>query len=566
MGRYRYDQLTGSPAAIEFFRLAEEGRGLLRARGEHVSVLLFDLGGMMLFNSLYGYDEGDRLLIAVSRLLTRYFSEENVCRLGQDHFAAYTGKLDADSVLDGIFSECEEMNGGRTLPIHVGVYRDISDSIDIPTACDRAKMACDTLKGAYVSGYRFFDEALLEKVEDRRYILNNFDRALNEKWIRAYYQPIVRSANGCICDEEALSRWIDPERGCISPARFIPILEETRLIYRLDLYMVDQVLEDMKKKAEMGLHLVPVSVNISRADFESCDIVEEVRRRVDAAGVCRGLMNIEITESAVCQDPAYMKAQIDRFRELGYRVWMDDFGSGYSSLDLLQTFDFDLIKFDMTFLRQFHSSPKSRIILSQLMKMALMLGVDTVVEGVEIEEHVRFLKSIGCDKLQGMYFHRPIPLDDILSRHGAPDKLEFEDPDQSSYYCAVGTANLSDPAFIDNKVNASIRPFLHAVPMAILELNGTDVRLLRCNAAYGDFLKGRRQIELPERDICDIALADRLSDAFIDAIRRCRSEENWLNILEPADGGRTLHYMIRRIAVNPVTDSVAVVAAALGFF
>ena len=565
MDRRRKDSLTGIPTADYFAALAQAARQELADQGQPLSVLFFDMNGMKLFNSLFGYEEGDRLLQAVAQMLCRRFGAERVCRVGQDHFAAFCGDADIDTLLPHLYQEAAALNGGRTLPVHVGIYRDVPENVAPLAAVDRAKMACDMLAATYASGSRCFDTSLLAAADHRNYILEHLDQALSEGWIQAYFQPIIRSANGCICDEEALTRWIDPDKGLLSPAEFIPALEETGLIYKLDLYMVDQALAAMKKKAECGVHIVPVSVNISRADFAACDVVEEIERRVAAAGVRRDLLNVEITESAVTENPQYMRTQIDRLRAMGYKVWMDDFGSGYSSLDLLQTFDFDLIKFDMTFLRQFHTGPKSRIILAQLMKMALKLGVDTVVEGVETEEHVRFLRGIGCDKLQGMYFRRPIPLSEVIQRSRDQDDLRFENPLEADYYCAVGTANLSDPAFVDSKPTEAIRPFLHSVPMAILELQDGRISLLRCNNAYGELLELRGGTALPELDICDVTLPRQPDAALIAAAEQCRAEERWITVRHSAQHAHNinLHSMLRRLAVNPVTGAVAVIVVVI---
>lgn len=565
MDRRRQDSLTGIPTADYFAALARRARQELAAQGQTISFLFFDLNGMKLFNSLFGYKEGDRLLQEVAAMLRRHFGAERICRLGQDHFAAFCGDVDLDALLPRLYQETAALNGGRTLPIHVGIYRDVPGDVTALAAVDRAKMACDMLAATYASGSRCFDAALLTAADHRNYILEHLDRALSEGWIQAYFQPIIRSANGCICDEEALTRWIDPDKGLLSPGEFIPALEETGLIYKLDLYMVEQALAAMKRKAACGVPVVPVSVNISRADFAACDVVEEIERRVAAAGVRRDLLNVEITESAVTDNPQYMLTQINRLRSLGYKVWMDDFGSGYSSLDLLQTFDFDLIKFDLSFLRQFHTGPKSRIILAQLMKMALKLGVDTVVEGVETEEHVRFLRGIGCDKLQGMYFRRPIPLEEVIALSQRRDELQFENPLEADYYCAVGTANLSDPAFVDSNPAEAIRPFLHSVPMAILELCQGRMSLLRCNVAYGELLKLQLGSALPELDICDVTLPQPPDAVLLAAAERCRDEDRWITVRHSTQHADniTLHSMLRRLAVNPVTDAAAVMVVVI---
>ena len=237
----------------------------------------------------------------------------------------------------------------------------------------------------------------------------NIDRAIQEKWIRVYYQPIVSAKDGKVCDEEALARWIDPTEGFLSPADFIPFLESAGLIYKLDLFVLEEALEKIRRRQEAGLEVVPQSINLSRSDFEGRDIVEEIRRRVDAAGVGHDMITVEITESIIGSNFEYMNEQVKRFRENGFAVWMDDFGSGYSSLDVLQSIEFDLIKFDMSFMRKLDQGENGKIILTELMRMASKLKLDTVCEGVEKEEHVSFLREIGCSKLQGYYFGKPAP-------------------------------------------------------------------------------------------------------------------------------------------------------------
>ena len=250
--------------------------------------------------------------------------------------------------------------------------------------------------------------------DNKQYILDNLDKAIKEKWITVYYQPIVRAVNRRVCDEEALARWIDPVNGLLSPADFIPVLEETKQIYKVDLYILERVLEKMKFMADSGYHMVSQSINLSRTDFDMCDIVEEICNRVDKAGIPRNKINIEITEGSLINDFEFMMTQIKRLKKLGFSVWMDDFGSGYSSLNTLQLIPFDLIKFDMAFMRNLDSGESGKVILAELMRMASSLGVDTVCEGVETEEQVKWLTSLGCEYLQGFYFGKAIPKDDYL--------------------------------------------------------------------------------------------------------------------------------------------------------
>ncbi|MBQ7370915.1 MAG: EAL domain-containing protein, partial [Blautia sp.] len=277
----------------------------------------------------------------------------------------------------------------------------------------------------------YFDENMLIRIENYRYIINNLDRAIREHWIQVYYQPIVRAKSGMICDEEALSRWIDPIKGFLSPGEFIPILEGARLIYKLDLYVLDQILLKMQRQQQEGLYVVPQSLNLSRMDFDSCDIIAEICQRMDQAGISRDKLTIEITESVVGSDFEFIRKQIQKLQELGFKVWMDDFGSGYSSLDVLQDIHFDLIKFDMRFMHRFGEGDESRIILTELIHMAIALGIDTLAEGVETKEQADFLRETGCTRLQGFYYSKAISLEEILKRSREKTLPAYENPDMT---------------------------------------------------------------------------------------------------------------------------------------
>ncbi|MBQ7563775.1 MAG: EAL domain-containing protein [Lachnospiraceae bacterium] len=315
---------------------------------------------------------------------------------------------------------------------------------------------------------------------EQQYFIDNLDRAIKEGWIQVYHQPIIRAANGCVSEEEGLARWIDPKRGTLMPEQFIPVLEEAGLVCKLDLFVVEQILEKMKQQASAGLYIVPESVNLSRRDFDSCDMVEEIRRRVDTAGFTRGKINIEIAESGLGADFDFIREQVERFRSIGFHVWMDDFGSGFSSLDVLQSIRFDLIKFDRRFMRQFDQGPKSRIILTELIKIAIGLGIDTVVEGVETEEQAEFLKEIGATKLQGFYYTKPHSLKELFERYRMGSQIGFENPEESDYYATLGRMNLYDLTTATND-DESIRNYFDTTPMAILESDDWELMLVRGN-------------------------------------------------------------------------------------
>lgn len=404
-----YDELTGLPGMSWFFKLYEARKTQLFSAGKQPVLLYIDLTGMKYFNHQYGFAEGDKLLKAFSGLLVQIFEKENSCHISADRFAAGTDEDGLEDKLRRLFEESAKISSCASLPVRVGIYSAATGDVSVSAAFDRAKMACDSIRHSDSSCFKYYSEEMRDAHRKQQYIVANIDRAIQEKWIRAYYQPIFSAADQTLCDEEALARWIDPKEGFLSPADFIPFLENAGLIYKVDLYILEQVIEKIVCLRDAGKKIVPQSINLSRSDFEACDIFEEVRRRVDDAGVRHDLIHIEITESVIGENFDFMNEQVKRFRENGFAVWMDDFGSGYSSLDVLQSIRFDLIKFDMSFLHKLDEGENGKIILTELMRLASRLNLDTVCEGVEKEEHMRFLQEIGCAKLQGYYFGKPAP-------------------------------------------------------------------------------------------------------------------------------------------------------------
>ncbi|MBR2677645.1 MAG: EAL domain-containing protein [Solobacterium sp.] len=561
--RIHTDPLTELPNMRCFFDLAETETKRLKENGNEPVMLFFNLIGMKNYNRQYGFDEGDRLIISVSRILSAHFGNQAVGHFGQDYFGAVTKETGLEEELQAVLRECGEINGGKTLPVRIGVYPYRLETVSASVASDRAKYASDQNRSKYESGVYYFDAAMLEQAENVRYIISHIDQAIAEHWIDVRYQPIIRAVSGRVCDEEALSRWEDPERGLLSPSDFIPILEDARLIYKLDLYVVDQVLEKIRLEQEAGLSIVPHSINLSRSDFDACDIVEEIRKRVDDAGLPRNKITIEITESMIGSDFEFMKRQVERFRSLGFPVWMDDFGSGYSSLDVLQSIPFDLIKFDMSFTKRIADSEESRIILTELMKMAIALGVDTICEGVETAEQAQFLEEIGCSKLQGFYFCRAIPLKEILERYEKGIQIGYENSEESDYYSSIGRVNLYDLAVIASGEDNSFRKTFSSLPMCVLEVKGGRAELARTNQSFRDFMKRFYDIDTEEKKSGTIESVFGEESHLVKVLKQCFRGSNRLFFDEELPNGSIAHAFARAIAVNPVTGTSAAAIAVL---
>ncbi len=556
----RYDLLTGLPNLTWFLELAETGKASLKKEGYEAVMMYLDLNGMKYYNHRKGFAEGDRMLQTFARLLKQTFGNESCCHIGADRFAVFTKEEGLEDVLKSFFAEAEKISGRDSLPVRVGVYPSSIDAVSASTAYDRAKIACDAIPATDISACNFYDRKLSEYETKRRYIKANIDRAVAENWIKVYYQPIVRAVNGRVCDEEALARWIDPEKGFLSPADFIPHLEETGLIYKLDLFILEKTLDKMKDMKERGLDVVPHSINLSRSDFYACDIVEEIRKRVDDSPFGRDMISIEITESIIGGEFEFMKKQIERFRKLGFPVWMDDFGSGYSSLNVLQSIPFDLIKFDMSFLRRLDEGEGGKIILTELMKMATSLGVDTVCEGVETEDQACFLQEIGCSKLQGYYFSKPNPYEEILKIDKSAEKIAFEDFRTSAYYESIGRVNLYDLGMVASDEAKRFQNAYNTLPMGVIEIRGDMSRFVRSNQSYREFIKRFFGIDITKTK----PEYHKYNSAFTRNIVKTCCEQGIKALYdEKMPDGSVVNSFARRIDINPVDGSIAVAVAVL---
>ena len=557
-----YDYMTGLPNMAYFYKLAEAGCRKIDEHNGNSAILFFDLTGLKNYNHSHSFEEGDRLIRDVAALLAKNFSSENCARFTADHFAAFAPEEGLKQCLETVISEWDESGGGKILPLRIGVYPNRIEALEIGAACDRAKLAADARKKIKESYYSYFDMEMLAEEKNRQGIIDNFDRALEEEWIKVYYQPIVRSTSGKVCNAEALARWDDPVRGLLMPTSFIPVLEESGLIHKLDLYVLRQVVKDLKNNMAEGKNTVPASINFSRADFDACDLVKEISSIVDEADIDHKMINIEVTESMVGSDFEFMRMQIERFRENGFDVWMDDFGSGYSSLDVLQRIKFDLVKFDMGFMHRLDEGEEGKIILTQLIKMIASLGADTLCEGVESENQYRFLQEIGCSKLQGYYFMKPALAEEVIAKFNNENMDRFEDPHEYEYYDMVGRVNLHDLTIMANIDDSILMNTFDTVPMGIIEVNkeGGKIRFVRSNRSFKGFLKRYAAIDISDSDMLFPVTSEEHGAIFLKALEKSKENDNRAFIDKEMDDGSIIHCFARYIGKNPINglESIAV--------
>ena len=322
------------------------------------------------------------------------------------------------------------------------------------------------------------------------HIIETFDDALEHGYVQVYYQPVIRAISRKLCSFEALARWDDPERGMISPADFIPVLERHRKVHLLDLRVVGRACAKIRQVVDSGQTPVPISINLSRLDFVLCDIFSEIRSIVTHYQIPHDFLYIEITESLMAEQGGEMRKVVERFREAGFQIWMDDFGSGYSSLNVLKDFSFNEIKLDMKFLSSFDQ--RSRRIMTSVIQMAKEIDIHTLAEGVETEEQFFYLRNIGCEKVQGFYFGRPLPYEESLA-HLIGLGIEVEPPAERSYYDSIGRINLlSAVPFMTREEKDSLTTArqLNSIPLAIVEAREDSFSVLFCNAAFEEMVNG----------------------------------------------------------------------------
>ncbi|MDD6485672.1 MAG: EAL domain-containing protein [Spirochaetales bacterium] len=403
------DEVTGI-ANMHYFR--SQALELMHDKSVDIDTLIFlflDVENFKILNEKYGFWEGNAFLKNFADMTEKVFKDSIVAHFSNDNFVVLTKNEAVQERLQTIRRNLLGMNYDTKLGLKVGAYKPENRECLPLIACDHARYACYSIKKHYNHDYCEYDSSMATNFQKKQYIINNIDEAIKAGHIKVYYQPVVNAANGKLCGLEALARWDDPQYGFLSPADFIQTLEEYYQIYKLDMYVVEKVCRNFVYAKEQGLALIPVSLNFSKLDFDQINLAEEVEECLKKYGVDKKLIHIEVTESTLSGDDERLKDMLKKFRANGYALWLDDFGAGYSGLNVLKEYDFDMMKIDMKFLHGFSGNVKARQILKNIISMAKELGMSTLTEGVETEEAYQFLKENGCEQIQGYLFGRPMP-------------------------------------------------------------------------------------------------------------------------------------------------------------
>ncbi len=409
------DMLTGIPNMRSFYRNAQEALAEWDDPDHPPAVAFLDLENFKSYNGKFGHRMGDEFLCKIAALFMENLPKGLAARISDDHFVALLNSGKLEEIIWKLREQTRMMTSEVHLDLKTGFFC-IRNGESLSVASDRARIACSSIKQKNDRWLCEYDEQLASRHELIQYVINNIDLAIEKGYIRVYYQPVVNCAGehpGELMGVEVLARWDDPVRGLLSPAAFIGTLEEYRAIDKLDQCIVKQVCQDLRKNLDVGLPVVPCSINFSRLDFELFDVPAFLEAQLEQYQISPQLLDVEITESALSGNLRFLQKNMNALREKGFQSWLDDFGSGYSSLNTLKDFAFDVMKIDMSFLRNFDMNEKSKPILRNMVDLGKQLGMVTLCEGVETKEQFDFLRSIGCQRAQGYYFSKPLPLEQL---------------------------------------------------------------------------------------------------------------------------------------------------------
>ena len=414
------DVVTGLPNLAYLRQFSNERLQIIRSCQKQPVVIYIDVKSLHDYNVQYGYHMGDELMRLYAGLFKDMFPNALITRAADDQFVIIDEYENDDLItkkIDEINSRSKHMAYGKTHGIHVGICK-VESAMDSAIAVDYARLTMKEIGDDLSTVWKFHSEDQKEKHWKERYILENLETALENKWIVPFYQAILRTSSGKLTILESLARWIDPVCGEFYPDQFIPVYARYHMMHKLDLYMVEQVCIDINKRKGTEVPVTPVTVNFSAQDCDYVDLADELNRILEKYDVDHEYIIVEITEQDLALSTEYFKEQLKKIRDNGYQLWIDDFGSGYSSLSVFSQYSIDRIKFDMDLLRHWNdNSGANRSILKAFTGVCRELGVGTLAEGVETEEQYEFLKEIDCDLAQGYYLHKPESLEATIFKY-----------------------------------------------------------------------------------------------------------------------------------------------------
>lgn len=412
------DVLTGGYNRRGFIRITERLLNEVPDRTKY-AVLFFNVKNFKAVNELFGVESGDVVLQNIFRTLTHSkLSPVITARVESDHFVCLVENKNLD--FEELTSVCDNkfVKDGKcmNLIIRCGIFYVEEKPMKISGVIDRAKLAKRYIIDEYVQPYMVYDHSMQVAYIDKAKLAGELQEGIAKEQFKVYYQPVIDTKTGKIASAEALIRWIHPDKGFISPALFIPALEENGHISELDFYVLKKVWQFINDRCENNKFVVPISVNLSWMDFYDEIMMEKILKEMDRfrENGREHMARFEITETSYAAIRENRSGILESLRIKNAKILLDDFGSGFSSFGMLQDYDFDILKIDMSFIRKIGENPKTKSIVHSIIGMAHEIGIKTVAEGVETEEQVSFLRQSGCDYIQGYYYSKPLPEEEFV--------------------------------------------------------------------------------------------------------------------------------------------------------
>lgn len=427
------DSITGYGTWDKFVL---DAKSLLRHEYRRYALVSFDIDKFKAINDMYGHDEGNRVLKLIADTVNRNLQDgETFSRINSDNYyilMIYSSDSDTARRIGSLIQAIEYEITEFVPVLSFGIYRITDKSVSIRRMGDLADIAKRTVKYGDDSAYTFYSESMLEKMREEKRIENEMQTALDMHEFSVFYQPKV-SLDGKVnlTGAEALVRWIK-DGTVISPGKFIPLFEKNRFIVKLDYYIMDQVCQKIKQWESYYPHLL-ISVNMSRAHLRDPQFVEKLNDICLSHGVSTSSIEIEITESAAYESLDVLTAVFKQLKDYGFHISIDDFGSGYSSLNMLKDLPADVLKIDRAFLAESNSNKRANDILGYVIRMAGSLGMHTICEGIETDEQAKLLGGLGCEMAQGFYFAKPMPSDsfeEILRGNSKTINIPSSNPEE----------------------------------------------------------------------------------------------------------------------------------------
>ncbi len=413
--RADHDSLTEIYNASAFYRQTKD---MLTANTEEFVLVRLNIVKFKVVNEIFGAKTADEILVVIARKLKASLADASPSsygRLASDHFAfCLTAEaFDEDRLHKLVRDIRESFPEYYNINIKVGIYRVSDKAVSVPVMCDRAKLAMQTIKEDNTQLFTYYNDEIRKALLAEQRIENEMQWALDTEQFEVWFQPIYSLSSMQPYSAEALVRWRHPSKGLISPGTFIPVFEKNGFISKLDHYIFDHVCAYIRYRIDRGFRQIPISVNVSRMSLYKEDLADDIIQLVEQYRLSPELFKIEITETAYSNNPTIITNTVNRLRSYGFTILMDDFGSGYSSLNILKDLPIDVLKIDMNFMADLNSTDKAANILTSIVRMAKWLDMPCIAEGVETKAQVNFLKSIGCDNIQGFYFSKPLPKEDF---------------------------------------------------------------------------------------------------------------------------------------------------------